>query len=880
MVHHLGNKLEHELRPSPPAIAPNQKTNSIKKSSSTKTPPINQFIGEQQDTKPAATQGPRYGRSGVFRKISNRSRITSNQKTSCSGNRGRRSWNHENFDFDLELVNPKNIHAANKKLSFTPSALLWAAKHSDNLPVLEPSSILRGPVKARCSGFTRELLSLISTIPNTGNIDAWNLRLELLNYVEFNDRPSMRHLYQNMPRQVSPSYYYKEALKEFYRYANNSSPAVITFWNESTRTRHSRSRHDHSDNISHVGLSLGALVSTEIVSGNQSLAKALKNHFKMANGMDFLFETIEVSYNGKKATYNQKYHEFMIGNNIVRLSRGKHKVQIKDIRVAHQLGRQQGFTSLIKLMGRGTIHPADILPIDKQYLIPGFENLAEQTYQNVSLYNPKRITVKHNLTSITGTFKLKKGETLNQALQRNGIPRHHINLYHLYLADRQGLTNLRRLHQRMTFTIPNFKEYADEISKRGGKVKVAKEIASIHYPDNSHKSYVVTGMDLPANMLRHLFGANFIISLTDEIINQLLSKVYQENGYSLGNWPDTTPNDWSTGQIFTLSNEKINILKATYDSNMVETMWKDIEKSRPKITITIDGDKYTFSDTLVNAVIETTQDPSQQAALLGLYGNENAQGGFYSNLENILQKLGKTTSSWVDTTGALETNIALYSSQIGISKEDARHNLRTHIKDSVHFAHWLLGGYERKINRMVKNHERKFKGSRVSLVQKRMAKLDAYNAGSLKKSAFRAFQYMVYELCKEHNIPTTDDSGIWDFGIDRFGDQENFEVDGFAGKTTARQVKKLLDQLIELDYSEDLELHESQYRSDTLKIKKGTQLTSGALYDFIAKLYQSEFNQQPLLFLGEKESKKAYVKNNYALNANRYTRDIIDILKY
>jgi len=147
----------------------------------------------------------------------------------------------------------------------------------------------------------------------------------------------------------------------------------MTFFYEGTHSRYNSSRTSESDPNSHIGVSLGALVSEETVSGGQSLAKAIKKHYGIYNGKEFLMGNIEVSYDGELVYYDATDKEFHYseGDHIderVILDEGPQTIFVKDIRFAHQLGAKQGFVPLIELLAKGKFHPIDVMPIKDEYL--------------------------------------------------------------------------------------------------------------------------------------------------------------------------------------------------------------------------------------------------------------------------------------------------------------------------------------------------------------------------------------------------------------------------------------------------------------------------------------------------------------------------------
>lgn len=747
--------------------------------------------------------------------------------------------------------------------AFTSEGLLYAARHSGELKLLDIDPNEKDP-KTQCSNYARKLVQNISSIPYDLFQDAWNVRQYLAPYTVDHSDISMRdfyHFYQGIPQNVNQGPEYQAALESFYVAAMEEPFSMMTLFYENTHSGGATTRRRSSDSVSHIGMSLGGITSTETVNGNQSLAQALMEHYRIQPGLEFLLGNIEVKYQGQSVYYNPDFHEFINdAGDIIQLGEGNQAVQVTDVRFAHQVGNYQGFVSLIYLLGTGKYHPADLMPIQDEYLLPEYQDLKHRI-QSENGNASTLVASNPDLIPVTDTFYLNPGENLSSVLHITGEK---YSLFQLYCADQMGIFINQPFSDRQQFSVPDFEAYKANLDSRGGKQAVARAIADEAYPSSQYATFVVGGGQDPYDLLNSWFGSDFVFSLTPEIKDKLIGSIFDYNNYFVGQWPNRDAADWGSGMIFAMSHEDVAQYK-----DWATSLSDSYQRSVPiptVTTVTVKGKPVILDSSLVSAAQAATSNPTEQAELLALHLIEKGQGGKWAWVEERLQDVGtwaersvpigpktiimreilRHADDLVDTTGAIETNIEMYARERGMTVDAARAELRNDPQASMRFATWLLGGYKRDVNRVAAGFERKY-GVTVSPEQKSMAALDAFNAGGIKRAQFMGFQYMVGALLNDKGVDTSE-----------------YQVDGYAGTNMAMAVSNLqsiLSDVPGIDWNRAI-----------ADLSAGKEITSGPLYDAVVEA-SIDRGLKPLLFLGVEEYTNPWVKTNYGLNTYRYAKD-------
>lgn len=158
----------------------------------------------------------------------------------------------------------------------------------------------------------------------------------------------------------------------------------------------------------------------------------------------------------------------------------------------------------------------------------------------------------------------------------------------------------------------------------------------------------------------------------------------------------------------------------------------------------------------------------------------------------------------------------------------------------------MLKEIEKKIAHYQANHS----GSVITEKEKQAALDEASRSGEIAAPFFRGFQYMIYRLSKEFSVSTEDSLQL---GFDVLKQREDFCVDGAAGRSTALQVRFVLDRI-------DPTGERCRIFGDELKkIGEGERIVEGILYDYVSQLYRRTFNKPPVLFLPESAFNESYV---------------------
>lgn len=771
----------------------------------------------------------------------------------------------------FEEISPSEILPVESRRRFGSEALLSTARQNGNVELLYRNNPDGTKItKPRCSAYTREFLSEISTIPYYKDVDAWNVRQKIAPSVEDQSQISMRRFYSGLPSNVIQGKDYQTALQQFYQEAMNRSPAVMTLYNENTGSRKAKSRTAQSDPVSHIGVSLGGLVSTERIQGGKTLADALKEHYGIKPGLEFLLGNIEVAYQDKQVFYNSRLGEFVsFEGEIVQLPDGMVEVSVKDIRLAHQLGEKQGFASLIALMASGQYHPADLLPIKDDFLKPEYKDF--EVFTKTSASKKESLDSAAERTPVTSTFYVKPGENLSEILRQKKITGERYALFQLYCADKLNLLINHPFTETQQFAIPDFSAYKRELESRGGMTAVASQIASLHYPDKVYVKFVVGRGDDAYDLLDRWFGKDFVFGLSDNAKDKLIRSVFDENNYYVGAWPNRDAADWAPGMIFGLKKDRIEIYRSAAAAETRKQTDTARSQSTKPVTIVIKGESKKMDPKLVYAAMSATENPREQADLLALYVIEKGQGGNKAWVEDIVEhKLGAPLG-FPKTRGAIETNVVLYARERGITEIEARQELDTDPAAAMRFALGLLNGYRRDVNRVADAFEKSHPGVTVGSEQRSLAALDAFNAGSIKRSSFMGYQYMIYLMSQKLGVATEDSA--WDMGIDLMGDRSDFVVDGYAGRSAAIQIRLLLDKMDPTGKTEKL------FDGEIKSIEEGKELTSGPLYEYICNAYQHTMGARPVLFLWDQALRQPFVQNNYGLNTQAYAKQIYKELK-
>src|SRR3989338_210168 len=757
---------------------------------------------------------------------------------------GGSQWDEDLVSYDPENEAPVvgSLDPAVEGSSFSSGGLFYAAQHSGELKLLGVEPNAKDP-QAQCSNYARKLVQHVSTIPYDLFQDAWNVRQYLAPYTIDRSDISMRDFYRGLPGNVDQGPEYQAALERFYAAALAEPFSIMTLFYEGTQSRGAATRKSSSDSVSHIGMSLGGITSTETVNGNQSLAKALIQHYGIQPGLEFLLVNIEVSYQGQKVYYDQVSHEFINdAGDIIQLGEGNQAIQVTDVRLAHQVGNYQGFVSLIALLGTGRYHPTDLMSIQNGYLLPEYQDLKSRIQAENGTSRPL-VSSSSDFIPVTDTFYVNPGENLSALLQAKGITGEKYSLFQLYCADQMGIFINQLFSNRQQFSIPDFEAYKTNLDSRGGKQAVAASLAAKAYPADQYATFVVSAGQDPYDLLGSWFGSDFVFGLTPQIKDQLIGAIFDYNNYFVGQWPNRDAADWGAGMIFAMSHEDVAQYK-DWAKNVNRSYQAGISTS--SVTVTVKGQPLTLDSSLVSSAQAATSDYGEQAELLALHLIEKGQGGRKAWVEDILQS-SDWTKGYVTTTGAIETNIAMYARERGMTVDEARAELRSDPTASIRFASWLLGNYKRDVNRVAAGFERKY-GVTLSPEQKSMAALDAFNAGGIKRAQFMGFQYMVGNLLQDHGVHLS-----------------NYKVDGYAGTEMGMAVRALQNILGDVSGVD--------WNGVIAQLSRGEEITSGPLYDAVVQA-NIAVGHKPLLFLGVEEYHYPWVKTNYGLNTYRYAQDV------
>lgn len=156
----------------------------------------------------------------------------------------------------------------------------------------------------------------------------------------------------------------------------------------------------------------------------------------------------------------------------------------------------------------------------------------------------------------------------------------------------------------------------------------------------------------------------------------------------------------------------------------------------------------------------------------------------------------------------------------------------------------------KEIEKKIVQHQTIYPDYSVTEKEKKTAECEALINGGIAAPLFRGFQYMIYRLSEEFAVSTEDSLQL---GFDVLKQREDFCVDGIAGRSTALQIRFVLDRI------DPTEARSQTFEDDMKGIEEGKRVVEGALYDYISQLYRRVLNLPPVLFLPESAFNESYV---------------------